>query len=108
MQGWGVLSVFKAIHVCRVPLEAVQSAAVEAVMPLFRAAVDAAEQHILRMHAQDFGGADAPAVAGASPYMADLVRHLSHCRHAPPRSSHSQTRKLRCETLQIRAGRSCD
>lgn len=49
-------------------------------MPIFRAAVDAAEQHILRMHAQDFGTADAPAVAGASPYMADLVRHMSHCR----------------------------
>ena len=55
--------------------------AVDAVMPIFRAAVDAAEQHILRMHAQDFGaGAEAPAVAGASPYMADLVRHISHCR----------------------------
>lgn len=63
--------------------------AVEAVMPIFRAAVDAAEQHILRMHAQDFGTADEPAVAGASPYMADLVRHISHCRcatAAAPRS----------------------
>ena len=56
--------------------------AVEAVMPIFRAAVDAAEQHILRMHLQDFGAADAPSVAGASPYMADLVRHISHCRCA--------------------------
>ncbi|CAK0784167.1 hypothetical protein CVIRNUC_007370 [Coccomyxa viridis] len=64
----------------RAPLEAVQSMAVDAVMPIFRAAVDAAEQHILRMHAQDFGRAEAPAVAGASPYMADLVRHISHCR----------------------------
>ena len=67
---------------CRAPLEAVQSVAVDAVMPIFRAAVDAAEQHILRMHAQDFGRAEAPAVAGASPYMADLVRHISHCRCA--------------------------
>ena len=49
---------------CRVPLEAVQSVAVEAVMPIFRAAVDAAEQHVLRMHSQDFGTADAPSVAG--------------------------------------------
>ena len=65
---------------CRVPLEAVQSVAVEAVMPIFRAAVDAAEQHVLRMHSQDFGTADVPSVAGASPYMADLVRHISHCR----------------------------
>lgn len=69
---------------CRVPLEAVQGVAVEAVMPVFRAAVDAAEQHVLRMHAQDFGAADAPSVAGASPYMADLIRHISHCRPVPP------------------------
>ena len=41
--------------------------AVDAVMPIFRAAVDAAEQHILRMHVQDFGGAQAPAVAGPRP-----------------------------------------
>ncbi len=61
--------------------------AVEAVMPIFRAAVDAAEQHVLRMHSQDFGTADAPSVAGASPYMADLVRHISHCRCVPPCSS---------------------
>ena len=61
--------------------------AVEAVMPIFRAAVDAAEQHILRMHSQDFGTVDAPSVAGASPYMADLVRHISHCRCNPPCSS---------------------
>ena len=66
------------------PLEAVQSVAVEAVMPVFRAAVDTAEQHVLRMHSQDFGTADAPSVAGASPYMADLVRHISHCRFALP------------------------
>ena len=52
-------------------------------MPIFRAAVDAAEQAILRMHTQDFGGAEAPAVVGASPYMAELVRHISLCRRAP-------------------------
>lgn len=74
---------------CRAPLEAVQSVAVDAVMPIFRAAVDAAEQHILRMHAQDFGRAEAPAVAGASPYMADLVRHISHCRCAVVAASRS-------------------
>lgn len=66
----------------RAPLEAIQGVAVEAVVPLFRAAVDAAEQHILRMHAQDFGAASAPAVAGASPYMADLTRHIALCRCA--------------------------
>jgi hypothetical protein len=67
----------------RAPLEAVQGVAVEAVVPLFRAAVDSAEQHILRMHAQDFGAASAPAVAGASPYMADLTRHIALCRCHP-------------------------
>jgi hypothetical protein len=64
-------------------MEAVQGVAVEAVLPLFRAAVDAAEGALLRMHAQDWGGADAPDVARASPYMADLARHLAHCRRAP-------------------------
>lgn len=67
----------------RDPLESVQSVAVEAVMPLFRAAVDAAEAAVLRMHSQDFGAASAPPVAGASPYMADLTRHIAHCRCPP-------------------------
>ncbi|CAL8469379.1 g8920 [Coccomyxa elongata] len=77
----------------KAPLEAVQSVAVEAVMPLFRAAVDAAEQAVLRMHSHDFGAASAPSVAGASPYMADLTRHIALCRveylskFSPPPSS---------------------
>ena len=54
---------------CRAPLEAVQSVAVDAVMPIFRAAVDAAEQHVLRMHAQDFGGAAAPARGRGQPHL---------------------------------------
>ncbi|EIE21637.1 hypothetical protein COCSUDRAFT_30131 [Coccomyxa subellipsoidea C-169] len=83
----------QAAATLRAPLEAIQGVAVEAVVPLFRAAVDAAEQHILRMHAQDFGAASAPAVAGASPYMADLTRHIALCRveylskFSPPPSS---------------------
>ena len=68
----------------RAPMEAVQGAAVEAVLPLFRTAVDAAEGALLRMHAQDWGGSDAPDVARPSPYMADLTRHLAHCRRASP------------------------
>jgi len=35
------------------PLEAMQRMAMEALMPIFRAAVDAAEQHTLHMHYQD-------------------------------------------------------
>ncbi len=65
------------------PLDAVQAAAVEAVMPLFRAAVDAAEAALLKMHTQDWGADAAPAVAQASPYMAELVRHIVHCRCGP-------------------------
>jgi hypothetical protein len=61
----------------RDPLESVQGVAVEAVMPLFRAAVEVAEQHILSMHSHDFGAATAPEVAGASPYMAQLTRHIA-------------------------------
>ena len=37
---------------CRRPLEAVQAAAVEVVLPLFRAMVDAAEASTLRLHQQ--------------------------------------------------------
>lgn len=72
------------IVVGRAPLESLQSVAVEAVMPLFRAAVDDAEQHILRMHSQDFGTATAPDVAGASPYMAQLTRHIALFRSVSP------------------------
>ena len=60
--------------------------AVEAVVPLFRAAVDAAEGVLLRMHGQDFAGEAAPAVAAPSPYMAELARLLSHFRCRPGRS----------------------
>ncbi len=66
----------------RAPLEAVQGVAVEAVVPLFRAAVEAAEGALLRMHGQDFGGDAAPDIAAPSPYMAELARQLSHFRHA--------------------------
>lgn len=55
----------------------------EAVVPLFRAAVEAAEGALLRMHAQDFAGDAAPDVAAPSPYMAELARLLSHFRRAP-------------------------
>eukprot|EP00884_Botryococcus_braunii_P012366 jgi/Botrbrau1/2112/Bobra.0093s0019.1 len=61
-------------------LEAVQNSAGEAVMPLFRSAVEAAEEIILRMHSLDFGQEGEPAIVAASPYMADLNKLLSHLR----------------------------
>lgn len=56
--------------------------AVEAVLPLFRAAVDVAEAALLKMHAQDWGIQEVPAVAAPSPYMVELMRHIMHCRRA--------------------------
>ncbi len=70
----------------RGPLEAVQGVAMEAVVPLFRAAVEAAEGALLRMHAQDFASEAAPDVAAPSPYMAELARLLSHFRCGPLRA----------------------
>ena len=57
--------------------------AVDAVVPIFRAAVEAAEGALLRMHEQGFGGDAPPAVAAPSPYMAELARQLSHFRCGP-------------------------
>ncbi len=77
-----------SLHVRRQPLEAVQAAAVEVVLPLFRAMVDAAEAALLGAHAQGGWGGDTPAgqdgsgALRASRYMADLTRHLAHCRCA--------------------------
>ncbi len=66
-----------------------QAAAVEAVLPLFRAMADGAEAALLRMHG---GGRaawaapeDAPGgVLRASPYMADTTALLAHCRCGRP------------------------
>ncbi len=57
-----------------------QSAAVDAVMPIFRSAVEGAEEAIVRMHAVNFAQAGEPSVVMPSPYMADLVKLLSHVR----------------------------
>jgi len=67
----------------RAPLEAVQGVAVDAVVPIFRAAVEATEGALLRMHEQGFGGDAPPAVSAPSPYMAELARQLSHFRCGP-------------------------
>ena len=64
--------------------------AVDAVVPIFRAAVEAAEGALLRMHEQGFGGDAPPAVAAPSPYMAELARQLSHFRCGPaPRAANA-------------------
>ena len=68
----------------RVPLEALQAAALEAVMPLFRGAVDAAEMVLLRMHSQAWDAPEPPDIARPSQYMVDLARHLAMFRHVPP------------------------
>ena len=67
--------------VCRGALESIQTVAVEAVMPIFRAMVEAAEQQILAIHSQKFGGEERPGgVTNASPYMLGLAAHVAHCR----------------------------
>ena len=70
--------------------------AVEAVLPLFRAAVDVAEAALLKMHAQDWGIQEVPAVAAPSPYMVELMRHIMHCRRA---SIHSMLLPKACSRL---------
>eukprot|EP00887_Chlorella_sp_A99_P006562 scaffold3.g6562.t1 len=78
------------------PLEALQATALELVAPTFQAIAEAAEAALLRMHEQHWGGGDAggkaggeaaggaaaplPEVVDTSPYMAQLARHLAHCR----------------------------
>ena len=49
-------------------------------LPIFKAAVERAEDCILRLHACNFAPAASASVAQASGPTAELVRHLSHCR----------------------------
>lgn len=66
---------------CRGALESIQNVAVEAIMPIFRAMVEAAEQQLLGIHGQNFGGEErASGVTNASPYMLGLAAHIAHCR----------------------------
>lgn len=64
----------------RPELDAVQNSAVEAVLPIFRSAVEVAEEIMLRMHSLNFGEEGEPTVVAVSPYMSDLTKHLSHLR----------------------------
>lgn len=72
------------------PLGDLQAAALEAVAPLFKAAVEAGEELLLQMHgAAAYGGAAGgatgaaggePGVTDTSGFMRDLARQLAHCR----------------------------
>ena len=69
----------------RRPLEAVKAAAVEVVLPIFRAMVEGAEAAVLDMHSQQWDAAQSPGDGGrgavsASRYMDALTRRLTHYR----------------------------
>jgi len=61
-------------------LEAVQAVAVEAVMPIFKAMVEAAEEIMLRLHSEGFADEGQQGMTQASAYMQALTTHLTHCR----------------------------
>ncbi|DBA86122.1 hypothetical protein WJX77_008098 [Trebouxia sp. C0004] len=62
------------------PLQAVQAVAIEAVMPIFKAMVEAAEEIILRLHIEGFADGGQQGMTQASAYMQALITHLTHCR----------------------------
>lgn len=64
----------------RAPLQAVQAVAIEAVMPIFKAMVEAAEEVILRLHSEGFADEGQQGMTQASAYMQALTTHLTHCR----------------------------
>ena len=69
-----------ALRCRRAPLEAVQAVAIEAVMPIFKAMVEAAEDIILRLHSEGFADEGQQGMTEASAYMQALTTHLTHCR----------------------------
>ena len=78
----GAASWLRRLHGAgRAPLNAIKAVAVEAVMPLFRAAVDKAEEIILHLHSCDFGTSMESAVTHASRPITELTHHLMHCRY---------------------------
>lgn len=77
----GVLFLLTLLCVwCRNALESVQGVALEAVMPMFKAMVEAAEDIILRLHSEDFGQERQQGMTQASAYMQALITHVNHCR----------------------------
>lgn len=65
---------------CRTALESIQGVALEAVMPMFKAMIEAAEEIILRLHDEDFGQERQQGMTQASAYMQALTAHVNHCR----------------------------
>ena len=53
----------------------------EAVLPIFKAMVETAEEIILRLHTESFADQSQQGMTQASAYMQDLVSHLTHCRY---------------------------
>lgn len=81
MMTWLMFSgVSKLMTFCRGPLNAIKAVAIETVMPLFRAAVERAEELLLRLHSCDFSAATEAAVTHASAPVTELAQHLLHCR----------------------------
>lgn len=72
-------------HTCRRPLEAVHAAAVEVVLPLFRAMVDAAESIILKLHEACTHSLQCVKLFSNDPavYDTSCMPHCSvhHCQH---------------------------
>ena len=64
----------------RAALESIQGVALEAVMPMFKAMVESAEEIILRLHSEDFGQERQQGMTQASAYMQALTAHVNHCR----------------------------
>jgi len=62
----------------RAPLEELQVAAVEMVTPIFRAGVEAAENHILSIHKESFAQESAAYETATSPFMDDVSRFLTY------------------------------
>ena len=54
----------------------------EAVMPIFKAMVEAAEEITLRLHTESFAEQGQQDMTQASAYMQALTSHLTHCRSA--------------------------
>ena len=64
-------------------MEAIQGVAMEAVMPIFKAMVEAAQDIILCLHSESFGEQGQQGMTQASAYMQALTSHLAHCRYMP-------------------------
>jgi conserved oligomeric Golgi complex subunit 5 len=95
-----------AVLVLSAPIQAVEAAAIDMVLPTFKAIVEMAEQEILTMHSLQWSGTAAgeadkdnnnQAVAQSSPYVKAMAKHLAHCRiewlskFTPPPTSGSQS-----------------